>query len=374
MKRISLFLTGVLLSVTTARSEDYYRLITGSYTGDTAGTGIHTYAINCETGEARLLSTTEDIINTSYLAFSPDGHFVYAVSEHGRASQIYAFTFDTKSGHLHLLNSAVAPGADPCYLSVTDKHVITADYSGGSISVFGRKDDGSLTEALQVIHHTGSSIDAARQGEPHVHQTVFTPDGTYLLVNDLGTDRVTVYRYHSDVQENILTTVDSLTTKRGGGPRHLAIRPARDASTRTYIVCVLHELDGTVSTLSVDANGRLQLLHETSIVRRDDVRTGAADIHFSPDGKFLYATNRGTANDITCFAANGDGSLTFVQQIPSGGAGPRSFALTPDGKYVFTANQQTGNIAIFARNAETGMLVDSKMQIEVKRAVCVLFY
>jgi 6-phosphogluconolactonase len=371
---MNLFLLACVLFAVTAAGEEPYRILVGSYTKNVADTGIHAYSVDCRTGEATLLSATGGVMNPSYLAFSPDGRHVYAVSEHGASSTVSAFAFDGGTARLQRLNSVSSPGADPCYLSVTERHVVTANYSGGSISVFGREEDGSLTEALQVVHHTGGSVDPARQREPHVHQTVFTPDGAYLLVNDLGTDRVTSYRYRPDAAEGILAAVDSVTVKRGSGPRHLAFRPGAARTEGEHVACVLHELDGTVSTLAVDAGGRLRLLHEASTVRRSDVRTGAADIHFSPDGRFLYASNRGTANDITCFAVDRDGALTFVQQVSSGGNGPRNFALTPDGKYLFAANQQTGSIAVFTRDAESGQLADSGIRVAADRAVCVLFF
>jgi 6-phosphogluconolactonase len=356
-----------------------FRLLVGSYTGSAGGTGIYVYETNPATGEATLLSAVGDVVNPTFLAFSPDRRFVYAASENGAASVVGAYAFDAKAARLQLINTATAPGADPCYLSVTDRHVLTADYSGGSVSVFGRKGDGSLTDALQVIRHTGGSVNPDRQKEPHVHQTIFTPDGKFLLVNDLGTDYVTVYRYHPDETKDILTPVDSLPVKLGGGPRHLAFHPhpknVRTAGVAAeYVACVLHELDGTVSVIAIDAAGRLHALHEASVVRRDDIRTGAADIHFSSDGKFVYATNRGTANDITAFAVADDGALNFIQQIPTGGAGPRNFALSPDEKHLLVANQQTGNIVIFERNAKTGLLTASGKQIEADKPVCLLFF
>ncbi|MDR0757617.1 MAG: lactonase family protein [Tannerella sp.] len=383
MKQVILSLITGLLPVPEAAGEGFYRLLTGSYTGNIAATGIHAYTVDCVAGKAELLSSDGETVNPSYLSLSPDGRFLYAVSEHGAGSAVRAYAFDRAAGRLMPLNAVKTGGADPCYLSVTEKHVITADYSGGAISVFGRKTDGSLTDTLQVIHHTGKSVHPERQKTPHVHQTIFTPDGAFLAVNDLGTDRVTIYRYCPETADRSLTPVDSLTPKRGGGPRHLAFHPCPEqiiAAQRSpdfipaYIACVLHELDGTVSTLAIDATGRLKLLHETSIVRRSDVQTGAADIRFSPDGRFLYASNRGTANDITCFAVESDGRLTLVQQITSAGVTPRNFALTPDGKYLFVANQQTDNIVVFARNAETGQLTSTGQEIRTKQPVCLLFF
>jgi len=382
MKRIIL-LSVILLSITAVHAAPVYYFLVGTYTGSAPGHSIYAYAINLTSGDATLLSVVDSIINPSYLALSSDKRFVYAVSENGAASTVSSFTFDKGNGRMSLINTVKSPGADPCYLAVTNKHVITANYSGGSISVFGRNKDGSLTEAIQVIQHAGSSVNANRQREAHVHQTIFTTDYKFLLVNDLGTDYVTVYRYHPNNSEKVLEAVDSLLVRRGGGPRHLAIHPypgllhtdkIAEGIRPAYIAYILHELDGAVSMVAIDANGQLQLLNETSVVRNGFVEIGAADIHTSPEGKFLYATNRGTANDITGFALTDDGVPEFIQQISSGGVGPRNFALTPDGRAIFVANQQTGNIVMFKRDINTGLLTDSGRQIKVDRPVCILFF
>ena len=121
-------------------------------------------------------------------------------------------------------------------------------------------------------------------------------------------------------------------------------------------------------------NGKLRLIQETTIIKNNKIVVRAADIHLSPDGKYLYASNRGTANDITCFSVAKNGRLTFKQQISTGGDGPRNFAITPDGQYVFVAHQQTDNIIIFKRNIHTGLLTHTGKHINVGSPVCLVFY
>ncbi|MDR1780684.1 MAG: lactonase family protein [Tannerella sp.] len=356
-----------------------YRFITGSYTGGKEGEGVSVYEYDATTGYSQAIEGVNDVINTSFLAFSPDSEFVYAAGENGDASLVYAMKFDRATGSMHVINKVKAGGADPCYLSVTEKHVITANYSGGSISVFGRKADGSLTEALQVVRHTGSSINADRQGAAHVHQAIFTPDGKYLIVNDLGTDYTTVYRYNPDGTAQVLTAIDSIQSNLGGGPRHLCFHPHPEAvtgadATRAYIIYILHELDGKISTVAIDREGRLKPLYSTTVAIRENIRTGAADIHITSDGRFLYATNRGTANDITCFAISDKGEPEFVQQVATGGNGPRNFALTPDERFIFVAHQQSGIATVFSRNPQTGKLTNTGKTVCAPQAVCLLFY
>jgi 6-phosphogluconolactonase len=367
MKKILItFLISIVISATFAQTGNY-RLLIGTYTAPGKSQGIYSYNVNLTNGVFAQQSVTKGVSNPSFLALTPDKKFVYSVSESADGSAAYAFSFDEKTAKLTLINSSLTNSDGPCFVSVTNNHVFTANYGGGSLSVFGRKADGSMTIVQQVIQHVGKSINPERQGEPHVHQVLLTPDKKFLLANDLGTDKVTVYKYNSDASFNVLVPFDSITLKLGSGPRHTAF--SKDGK----LMYVLQEIDGTLSVLKFK-KGRLKLLQETTVVIKDSAVNGAADIHLSPDGKFLYATNRGTANDITCFAVAKDGLLTFKQQVSTGGNGPRNFAITPDGEYVFVAHQLTDNVVVFKRNTLTGMLSDTGNRLEVGAPVCLLFY
>jgi len=365
-KTLYLLIMTVLAQPFYAQKETY-RFLIGTYTNSGKSQGIYSYEVDMKTAIFTQKAVATGISNPSYLAFSPDKKYVYAVSESGNQSTANAFSFDKNTAKLTLINSSLTKGQDPCFITVTNKHVFTANYSGGSVSVFGRKPNGSLTNDLQIIQHSGKSIIARRQDAPHVHQTMLSPDGRYMLVNDLGTDQVTSYKYSPNAASEILTPWDTLSVKPGSGPRHTAFSKN---GKRLYVV---HEIDGTLSVLAME-KGKLSLIQETSVVRKDDIKAASADIHLSPDGKFLYATNRGPANDITCFSVSKNGKLEFRQQIPTGGDGPRNFAITPDGKYVFVAHQRTDNIVIFKRDAKTGILTPTGKQIEVGAPVCLVFY
>lgn len=367
MKRtINLLLLIALFQTISVQSQNYHLLI-GTYTDPGKSQGVYSYDIDMKNAVFNQKSVAKGVANPSFLAVTPDKKFVYSVSENSDGSSANAFQFDNKTGKLTLLNTSLTKSDGPCYISATVNHVFTANYGGGSISVFGRKADGALTEVLQVIQHTGKSADAERQGEPHVHQIIVSPDQKYVVVNDLGTDKVTVYQYNPTATTDILVPFDTLTAKLGSGPRHATF--SKDGK-KLYLV---HEIDGTVSVLGMK-NGKLRLIQETTLVHKTGIVTGAADIHLSPDGNFLYATNRGTANDITCFSVAKDGKLAFKQQISTGGDGPRNFAVTPDGQYVFVGHQKTDNIVIFKRNMMTGKLTDTGKRIQVGAPVCLIFY
>jgi len=158
-----------------------------------------------------------------------------------------------------------------------------------------------------------------------------------------------------------------LTVKLGSGPRHAAFS---SNGKRLYLV---QEIDGTVSVIDMK-NGKLKLIQEATVIRSNGVVARAADIHLSPDEKFLYVTNRGIANDISSFSVGKNGMLSFVEQVSTKGDGPRNFAISPDGLFVFVAHQFTDNISIFKRDIHTGKLTDSGQQIKVGAPVCLLFY
>jgi len=367
MKKSILFSMFLTITLPFLAQTTNYRVLVGTYTNSGKSKGIYAYQVDMAKGKIIQRSVTTGVDNPSYLAITPDKKYVYSVIESGSVGKVSAFQFDAEDSKLTFINSVDAEGKGPCFISVTANNVFTANYDGGSLSVFGRKEDGSLTKALQVIHHVGKSVNTERQGEPHVHQVILSPDKKYLLANDLGTDKVTVYQYHPNASSDILIPFDTLSVKPGSGPRHSVF--SREGS-KLYVI---HEIDGTLSVLGMK-NGKLSLIQETSIVKNKHEVIRAADIHLSPDGKFLYASNRGTANNITCFSVAKDGKLTFVQQISTEGRGPRNFAITPDGQYVFVAHQDSDTIIIFKRDTKTGLLTVTDKKIEVGSPVCLVFY
>lgn len=367
MKRILFFILIISVFQGLCSQELKYKLLVGTYTNTGKSQGIYVYDIDMRTGVFGQKYVAAGITNPSFLGLSSDKKFLYSVCENQNGSAASAYSFDVKTSKITQINSSLTNSSGPCHISVTAKHVFTANYGGGSISVFGRNTNGSLTSVLQVIQHTGSSVNKDRQKTPHVHQTTISPNGKFLIVNDLGTDLVTSYKYDSNAINEILTPFDSIKVKLGSGPRHLTF------SKNGKRVYLLQELDGTISVFQYN-DGKLKLIQETTISVKKDIVNGAADIHFSPDGKYLYATNRGTANDISCFLVKNDGTLVFKQQISTEGIGPRNFAITPDGNYLFVANQRTDNIVVFKRDLKTGQLTDSGKRLEVGAPVCLIFY
>ncbi|MBA4277471.1 lactonase family protein [Flavobacterium sp.] len=367
MKTIYAVFLSVFVLATVQAQESKLNLVVGTYTKSCESKGIYVYEFDSKTGDFSFKNSTENVLNPSYLTISGDNKFIYSVSENDKKTKINAFGFNSKSGKLEFLNSQDPKGLNACYIINDDKNVITANYSSGNVSVLGKNNDGSIGEVKQVVQHTGKSINPKRQEAPHAHMVYFSPDKKYVLANDLGTDKVYVYQYNPNSATEVLKLKSSFDVKSGSGPRHLTF--SKDGK----FVYLLQELDGTLTSFSY-ADGILKKVSETTVVASDfkgDV--GAADIHISPDGKFLYATNRGTANDISVFKILGKGKLEFVQRISVLGKGPRNFTIDPTGNFLLVGLQYTNEIVIFKRDKKSGMLADTGKKIELCSPVCLVF-
>lgn len=366
MKKL-LFISTLILMSKASIAQQNMNLIIGTYTKSCDSKGIYVYDFNTETADFKLKASTDKVVNPSFVAVSEDNRFVYGVNENGKESTVSSFKFDNKKGTLTPLNKQKAEGEDPCYILNDTKNIITANYSSGNISVFKKTANGSLSTAKQTLQHKGSSRNKQRQESAHVHMVQFTPDKKYVLANDLGTDKIYRYKYNPDSETNVLEIMDSIGVKRGSGPRHLTFSP------NGKFAYLLQELDGTITVFSY-INEELIKIEEAQVIE-DDFKgeTSAADIHISPDGKYLYATNRGTANDITIFEIMKNGKLNYKANFKTQGEGPRNFAIDPSGNFLLVAHQYTNNVVIFKIDKLTGKLTDTRKRIELCSPVCLVF-
>jgi 6-phosphogluconolactonase len=367
MKQISYYLLLFFVASIAQAQENKFNLIIGTYTKSCESKGIYVYEFDSNTGDFKPKSNTENILNPSYLTVSSDNKFVYSVSENDKKSSVSAFGYNSTTGTLNFLNYQDPKGQNPCYIINDDKNIITANYGSGSISVLGKNTDGSIGEVKQLVQHTGKSINTKRQEAPHAHMVYFSPDKKYVLANDLGTDKVYSYQYNPNSVTEILQLKSSIDLKPGSGPRHLIF--SKDGK---YLY-VLQELDGTITSFRY-ADGILQKVNETTVVATDfNGDIGAADIHISPDGKFLYATNRGTANDISVFKIAKKGKLEFVQRTSTLGKGPRNFNIDPTGNFLLVGHHYSNEVVIFKRDKITGMLANTGKKIDLCSPVCLVF-
>lgn len=359
----------ILLSIYCCPMAQSYYLFIGTYTtGESKG--IYVYRFNTGTGKAEWVSNTEGVVNPSYLDIAPDKKHIYAVTETARnnSGSVSAFAFDPSSGQLSFINKQSSGGDNPCYISVnkSNKWVVIGNYSGGNLSVFPVNKDGSLQPFSQSIQHTGKSVNEKRQEAPHVHSTVFSPNQDFLFTPDLGMDKVMIYKFNPDLPRPLEPAKPSFTaTEPGSGPRHFIFHPNHKFA---YLI---EELSGTVVAYQYN-KGQLKILQRIAAHPEDYKGTpGSADIHISPDGKFLYASNRGDENNLAIFSVDlKTGKLMSRGYQPTLGKTPRNFMIDPSGKYLLVANQSTNNIVIFERNQQTGLLRETGEQIKVPNPVC----
>ena len=369
--RLKFLLLGLLAcNMAFAQKKPY--LLVGTYT-DGKGQGIYVYNFNTKTGDNSLQSVTKTT-NPSYLAVAPNNKIVYAVNETHDTTGSYiggsvtSFAFDGTNGKLTNMGKQNSGGKDPCYVSVTNngKYVFVGNYSSGTFAEFAVKADGSLDTARQVIAHTGSGPNKDRQEGPHVHSTVLSPDNNYLFVPNLGIDKVMIYQINKNTGKLTPAPTPFAATAGGAGPRHFDFAPNKKYA---YLIT---EMGANVIAYRYE-NGKLVKLQDISILPKDfKGEVGAADIHVSHDGQFLYCSNRGIANNITIFSINQTtGKLTVVGFQSTLGKAPRNFNFDPTGNFLLVANQRSDNIIIFKINRKTGMLTDTGKRIEVPNPVCI---
>ncbi|CAJ8582174.1 6-phosphogluconolactonase [Burkholderia pseudomallei] len=355
-----------------------YNLLVGTYTGS-GSDGLYVYRFDTDSGRVSPVSSAK-AENPSYLVASRDGRHVYTVNElpgdAGPASVrggVSAFDFDAKTGALKFVNRVSAQGNDPCYLSLSPdgRYLVVANYSvasdpGGSFSVFPVEATGALGAAVLNVHHEGTGPVKGRQDGAHVHSTVFSPDGKYLFVQDLGADKLYSYRYTPDGSRGLIGPTESRYTlaKAGSGPRHLVF------GANGRFAYVTNELNASVDVYRYD-DGRLAHVETVPMTAPGFAgKVGGGALHLSPDGRFLYATNRGDANDIVIYAVNAaDGKLTLVGRQSSLGKTPREFAIDPSGKWLIVGNQDSDSVFVFRRDIASGRLEPNPARIRIDKPV-----
>lgn len=361
----------LMLAGNAALAQNSAYLLIGTYTSGESE-GIYVYNFNATSGDNQLVSSVK-ISNPSYLAIAPGQRTVYAVTENADSSKegvggrVSAFHFDPSNGTLKAINDQYSGGKHPCYVTVDSegKWVFAANYSSGSASVYAIQDDGGLEPARQVVQHAGSGPDKNRQAGPHAHSTVLSPDNKYLFVQDLGTDKIMAYQF--DKSNGTLTPAAIPFTQSvpGSGPRHLDFHP------NNRYAYLMEEMTGTVAAYRYQ-DGTLESIQRISALPCDfQGKIGSADIHVSPDGRFVYCSNRGDANSITIFRIDDkSGKLTVVGHQSTLGKTPRNFSIDPTGNFLLAANEESDNVVIFKINKKTGLLTDTGKRIQVSKPVC----
>jgi 6-phosphogluconolactonase len=369
-----LFLVGASMSTAEAPAKaDKAWVFIGTYTGPKSK-GIYRCEIDLKTGKLGEPEVAAEVARPSFLAVHPTQRFLYAVGEMGqfggkKGGAVSALSLDPKTGKLALLNQGSSGGADPCHLVVdaAGKHVLVANYSGGSVEVLAIGADGKLGETTAFEQHKGTSVDKSRQEGPHAHSINLDRANRFAFVADLGLDKVVVYRYDAD--KGTLTPAEPASVAPGSGPRHFAFHPD---GKHAYVI---NEMANTSTAFAYDPeSGVLKTLQTVPTLPESfKGKSWTAEVQVHPSGKFVYGSNRGH-NSIAVFTVNPKtGELTPAGHQAENIKTPRNFGIDPNGDFLVVANQDGDSLVVFRINQETGALETTGHTVKVANPVCVKF-
>ena len=351
-------------------------LYVGTYTNDGRSKGVYLARMACDSGALSVVGVVAVASNPSFLTLSANRRFVYAVNEvavlDGRPTGgVTAFGRDRPSNTLREIARQPSGGAAPCYIT-TDrrgKWLLVANYGGGSVSVFPILADGLVGAATSHVEHHGKGPDPARQAAPHAHCVLSDPSNRFVLVADLGLDRVLVYGFDEKTGTLTPAPTGQGTLAPGAGPRHLAFHPGGQS------VYVTNELNSTITVFRYDAGTGSLSERQTlpAVIEATAERNYPADVHVHPSGRFAYVSNRGH-NSIAAFAVDKvTGELRPLQLMPTGGNWPRQFAIDPSGEFLLVVNQKSDDVHSFRIDRESGRLTATGRSVSLPEPVWVGF-
>lgn len=322
------------------------RAYIGSFTS-AGGRGVLVAEVEPGSGALEIVGVSDAVADPSFLALGPGAEVLYAVSETAEGA---AAALDVTGPEPRLLGAPVpVDGSGPTHLAVAAGHLLTANYSSGSVSVLPVAADGGLKPVTDVARHQGSGPVERRQEGPHAHQVLPDPSGRWVLAVDLGTDSVVIGAL--DAGTGVLRPHGTTALRPGTGPRHLAFHPD---GAHAY---VLNELEPTVTVCRWDAEaGVLEPLGETPVVPAD--ATGdryPSEVVVAPDGRFLWAAVRGHDTLAVLALDAGGAEARLVASVPCGGHWPRDLTLDPTGRHLYAANERSGDVTWFTVDPETGL-------------------
>jgi 6-phosphogluconolactonase len=350
----------VVVAMTSAQAQEKYRVYFGTYTGETSK-GIYRCELNVKNGFLSKAKLAVETSSPSFLAFHPNGKFLYAVNE--SEATISAFAINDKTGDLTFLNARPSQGGAPCHLVVdpTGRNVLAANYSGGSCICIPLEADGKLSDRASFQQHEGK--------RKHGHSIHLDQANKFALCCDLGLDKVLIYAF--DSAKGTLRPHAAFDTPKGSGPRHFAWYP--DGKS----VYINGESNLTVITCEYDSDqGRLIQRQVLSTLPEEIDRKGGstAETVVHPSGKFVYVSNRDPYNSIAIFSVDSQTrKLTATGHQATGVKTPRNFAIEPTGRYMLVANQSGGNVIVFRIDQSTGQLTPTVSSVQVPKPVCVRF-
>lgn len=349
----------------------------GTYTGSKSQ-GIYVFRLKADAKEPSLepLGLAAEAVQPSFLTADASRNLLFALNESGSwngqpTGSVASYTIDRATGKLRKISETASAGAAPCHLLLdrTGRNLLVANYSTGNVALIRVGADGHLSAVQAVQQHRGESINPSRQKGPHAHAVTLDPAERFLFVCDLGIDKVMIYRF--DAERGALSANDPAfaSLKPGAGPRHMTFRPD---GRFAYVV---NELDSTVSVFTHDAaHGNLREIQTvTTLPAEFTGRSTTAEILIHPNGRLLYASNRGHDSLARFTIDPSSGRLTATGHHPTGGRTPRHFGLDPTGTVLAMSNQESDTIVLARIDPATGALTSSPRIASAPSPVCHVF-
>lgn len=358
----NLFLQSIITILVASSARAQY-IFVGTYTKEDKS-GVYVYKFDEATCSLSFVSKTQNIPDPSYLALSTDKKFLYAVNELSNSDGgVTAFSFDNEKGTLQLINKQITANAiAPCHLSIdgSGKFIAVANYGSGNFHIYPLQRNGSVMSAKQ-------SINLSVNKKSNAHQTYFARDNRFLFVTDLGENKICQYHFDASKDKPVTSLFKTYHVPKDYGPRHLAVTP------NNKFLYVLNEWKGNIFAYRFHED-TLQFFQEIISTDVQDSTTdnkGSAAIKISPDGKFVYASNRGNTNNISIFKIKNNGQLKRIGEQKTD-THPRDFLITRSGKYILVAARDSNTIKVYKRNSKTGLLTYTGKQVALSKPVMLL--
>ena len=362
-----------------------YRVYFGTDTSKGVAKGIYRATFNAKTGELTQLGLVMEAEQPSFLALGPVAArpTLYAVNESGNA--VVTFRIEAQTGDLQRIGQVSSGTAGPCYVSIdaTGHAAFTANYAGGGVSSYRVQADGTLSAPVDQVNYKDAArygVDgpmSARQNGPHPHCATISPDNRFLVVCDLGHDRISIFEIDGEPGKLDIDEPHLFSNNRpGSGPRHVVFHPNQ------RWVYAINELDSTIdhylwtATHASNAQALLTLAGppvKTIAAETPGDKSTAAEVAISPNGQFLYASNRGEDSLVVFTIDPMTGTLTLLQRIACGGKMPRHFTLDPTGNWLLCGNQDSGGVTVFRRDGGSGRLTGPVGSLPVPGPMFTLF-
>ncbi|BCG59008.1 lactonase family protein [Paenibacillus sp. URB8-2] len=350
----------------------------GSYSGADAN-GIHVFQFEPERGGAlTLLGGVKGIANPTFINVDAQGHRLYSIGDKTNAEgvkegEVVAYSIEPEAGTLTEISrtdTMPAEGAtamSTCHITrdSDSRFVVVSSYHGGKIGLVSLDSEGKTVRLTDSAAHKGQGAHPERQDRPHPHSASFSPDERFLFVCDLGIDVIRSYRINGE--KETLELHGDTPLHPGAGPRHFTFHPDGRSAY------VINEVDSTITSFTYEADaGVLETVVTVPTLPEDYAgENTCAEIAVSPDGRYLYGSNRGHDSIVIYAVDPATAELTFVEHVSTRGGHPRHFALTPGGDYLIVANRDSNNLVVFARDSASGQLTFTGNEAQVAKPVCV---